>query len=220
MHTTMRLFLRSTIAAAILLACLLHTRPSHADQPFMFQLYVGLGGEMEIGEVEVGGGNVDVQDDEEDLDTHFGLAGFYLVPVVDHVLLGGRLGYFTSEGDETDAYYGVLDLGPWLRVEILTGLVRPFVDLGLGLSHVWYSDDDWLGLSDWELSANGFGFHLLLGGGVAYSVSPDVSLHAGLYYGYQTFPGVDGEWDSPLGDGDFEADGSIDRILLAVGVQF
>ena len=126
--------------------------------------------------------------------------------------VGARLAYLTAVGDQTGTHLPVVDLGPWVRVEFMPGDIKPFADLGLGASHGWMRNDN--------LKLSGFGWHLMLGGGVGYAVTADIALHAGLYFGYQNFPKVSGDIEYLGPDAEFEGNGSIDRLMLAFGIQF
>jgi hypothetical protein len=153
--------------------------------------------------------------EDEALESHFGVAGMYLALVAPGLRIGGRLAYLTAMGEDEDAdnHYADFALGPWLRYEFVPGKARPFVDGGLGLNLLFIDGD--------YLAASGLGLHLMLGGGVAFPVSEAVSLHGAIYYGYALYPSMDGEVDlGILGQYDVAGDVTVQRGLLAAGVQF
>jgi len=205
---------RYAAAASMLgLAALLSGVNAHA-QSFGLQLHLGMNGEVEQDDIESENALLALLGEgEEDLEDQLGVSGYILSFLGPHLGLGGRVAYLTADGEDSNDDYNTVDLGPWLRLRILTESVRPFVDLGLGVSHLWASNDS----NDWD--ATGFGWHLMLGGGVNFSVSQSVSLHPAIYYGYQSFTGVEGEWHGPANDVDFEVDGAIDRLLFTAGIE-
>ena len=206
-------FSRCAAACAVALAALLGTATAQA-QSFGLQLHIGMSGEVETEDFQTSNGNsLPWGNGQEDLEDQFGLSGYIVSFLSPHVGLGGRVAYLTGNGEDSNNDYDTIDLGPWLRLRILTGPIRPFLDAGLGVSHVWAANDP----DEWD--AKGFGWHLMLGGGVNFSVSQSVSLHPALYYGYQSFPGVEGDWHGLANDVGFEVDGTIDRVLFTAGIE-
>jgi len=207
-------FRRAAAASMLGLAVLLGSLDAEAQYFFGLQLHVGMSGEAETEDFQIDGGNaLPWGEGQEDLEDQFGLSGYIVSLLSPHVGLGGRVAYLTADGEDTNNDYDTIDLGPWLRLQILSGPIRPFFDVGAGVSHVWAENDS----DEWD--AKGFGWHLMLGGGVNFSVSQSVSLHPALYYGYQSFPGVEGEWHALADDVGFEVDGTIDRLLFTVGFE-
>jgi hypothetical protein len=208
---------RVLLGPALCAGLLLVANPSQAqqtDQPIIFQLYAGFLGDSGVDDFEIE--QTDVADPEdEDLETHLGVGGMYLALVAPGLRIGGRLAYLSAMGEDEDQdnHYAEFALGPWLRCEFVPGKARPFVDAGLGLNLLFIDGD--------YLEASGLGLHLMLGGGVAFSVSDAVSMHGAIYYGYALYPSMDGEADlGILGQYDVEGDVTVQRGLLAVGVQF
>ncbi len=206
-------FRYAAAASALGLAALLGGLDARA-QSFGLQLHIGINGEVERDDIQSESALVELLGEgEEDLEDQFGVSGYIVSFLGPHLALGGRVAYLTADGEDSNDDYDTIDLGPWLRLQILTGPIRPFLDVGVGVSHLWASNDT----NEWD--ATGFGWHLMLGGGVNFSVSQSVSLHPALYYGYQSFPGAEGEWHALATNVDFEVDGTLDRLLFTVGIE-
>jgi hypothetical protein len=64
---------------------------------------------------------------------------------------------------------------------------------------------------------SGVGYHIVLGGGLTYGLSPSLGFIGGLFYEYQGFPSLSGESEGI--DVEFK-DVEINFFLLKVGILF
>jgi hypothetical protein len=149
---------------------------------------------------------------DEDLESNFGIALTYEVPLQSRLSVGGRLAYIGAEGDDSDADYRTFDGGGWIRFRFADGPIQPFAAGGLGATYVT-TDGEQQGV---DVEASGIGWHILLGGGVTYSLG-SVDLLGGLMYERQAIPEAEGEAGSA--DITFE-DVVLSRILLVAGAMF
>jgi hypothetical protein len=205
---------RASVAAAFLAAS---TAAGTAlgqgtDQPLAIVGYYGLMGSADADSLEVDG--LDGADPvSEDFIDHYGIAGLYLPVISPRVRVGARFAYLTANGeDDPDTHYADFALGPWFRFEALTESFRPFGDVGIGVNALMVNGDGY--------EAAGFGFHFTIGVGVALWITDGFGVNGGLYYAYHAYPNTTG--DVEVGDQSYDVEGSfsLQRGLLAVGLQF
>lgn len=197
------------------LALLALPAAAHAQQPsFSVQGVLGFNAELEgdKAEVKTAQGSQKQDLDDEDLESNLGLLATVDFPVRPKIRLGARLAYITAEGDDSEADITTIDIGGYGRYMFAEVGVKPFINLGLGLTHV-KAEQDIPNFNEDEFT--GFGWHVVAGGGVEAEMG-GFNLIATLNYSRQTA--------SPEGESDgititFE-DSVINRLLLSAGVAF
>ncbi len=152
--------------------------------------------------------------DGDDLEKNFGIDATFEVPVTGAIRVGGRLGFLRASGDDYDLDHNTFDFGGWARYVFATSaVIQPFAAAGLGATYISADGD----VNDADTEASGIGWHLLLGGGVTYAVSPAVDLYGGLHYLHQAAFELEGEVEKT--DVTFY-DVSYSRFLLVAGAMF
>ncbi len=153
--------------------------------------------------------SVEPVDDVEDI---LGFGAVYEVnPGVRNVAAGGRFFLSTGKLEDSDDELLSVDGGVWGRYYQPVG--ENLLAFGAGAAGLTYGqltvDDD----SDNQVS--GIGYHIVLGGGLTYGLSNNLGFFGGLFYEYQGFPSLSGEYAGA--DLEFK-DSEISFFLLTAGV--
>lgn len=188
------------------LATLLLAGTAMAQPHITVEGILGFNAEGEYDSIKVSGNKV-AGDSDEDIEKNFGVQGTFDVPMNGKLRVGGRVAYITGEGDDTEDDYSTITGDLWLRFPFIENPVTAFVAGGGGVTRIAIDGDN---------DADGIGYHIIIGAGVQFAVSPGIDLVAGLYYDRHA-ANLEGKANGTK----FEVeDGVLSRMLLTAGLAF
>lgn len=203
------------IAALVMIALPAMSQAKPRKFTTSVQGVLGFNAEADVDKVEVkqNGGTNKGDGDDEDVESNLGLLATVDFELQPNVRVGARGAFMVGEGDDTEADYTTFDAGAFGRYMLSNGKTKPFINGALGLTYAKAKVDAFQGFNEDEFT--GFGWHLVVGGGVEAEVN-GVNVIAMLNYSRQT---ANLEAEDSGTTVTFE-DAVISRLLLSAGVTF